>query len=105
MMPLGLESGATSVAATTTEADGLHNTFATGITTIPSQSSSSSSGFNPRSNWTAGYNTTNGSFVNLPSSPRTAFTVFTGGGESHRHINVPGMLPFLVFQVAVVSLL
>jgi hypothetical protein len=102
-VPRGMGSGTTSVAATNTNADGLHNTFATGIT-IPSQSNnSSSSGINPRSNFTASYNATNGSFANLPSSPRTAFTVFTG--DSHRHFNVPGMLPFLVFQVAVLSFL
>jgi hypothetical protein len=102
MVPLGMESGTTSVAATTTEADGPNNTFATGIT-LPSQSNNSSNGFDPRSNFTASSNTTNGSFANLPSSPRTAFTVFTG--DSHRHFNVPGMLSFLVFQVAVLSFL
>ncbi len=105
VLPLGMESSATSIAATTTEVGGLHSTLATEITGIPSQSNSSSSGFTPRSNWTAGYNMTNGSFVNSPSSPQTAFTVFTGDGTSHRHTNVPGMLPFLVFHVAVVSLL
>ncbi|KAB2099609.1 hypothetical protein AG0111_0g12076 [Alternaria gaisen] len=107
VLPLGMESGATSIAATTTEVGGLHSNsnLAPEITVIPSQSNSSSSEFTPRSNWTAGYNMTNGSFVNSSSSPRTALTVFTGDGTSHRHINVPGMLPFLVFHVAVVSLL
>lgn len=101
VVPLGNESG--SIAATSTEKGSPQSALATRITDTPRQSNNSSSDFVPRSNWTAGYNMTNGSFVNSPSSPRMAFTVFTGDGVSHMH--VPGMFPFLVFNVAVVSLL
>ncbi|KAH8726687.1 hypothetical protein GQ44DRAFT_152284 [Phaeosphaeriaceae sp. PMI808] len=104
-LSLGMESGYTSTAASTTEVGGLHSNLAPEVTGVPSQRNNASSSFTPRSNWTAGYNMTNGSFVNSSSSPRTALTVLTGDGTSHGHINVPGLLPFLVFHVAIVSLL
>jgi hypothetical protein len=103
-LPFGMESVATSIATTTTEEDCPHSTSARGVPAIPSQSNSTSSGFALRSNWTAGHNITNGSSANSPP-PRTAFTVLTGDSTSHSHTNVPGMLPFFVFNVAVLLLL
>ncbi|KAE9969422.1 hypothetical protein EG328_006870 [Venturia inaequalis] len=104
-MPFGMESVATSIATTTTEEDCSHSTSARGVPAIPSQSNGTSSGFAPRSNWTAGHNITNGSSANSPP-PRTAFTVLTAAdSKSHSHTNVPGMLPFFVFNVAVLLLL
>jgi hypothetical protein len=104
--PLGMESGSTSIAASTTGVGGLHSNLAPEVTGVPSQRNNAPSSFTPRSNWTASNNMTNGSFVILSSSPRTALTVLTDDGMSHGHTNVPRLLPFFfVFHIAIVSLL
>jgi hypothetical protein len=98
-----MESSSTSISVTKTQG-GLYSTMASGTKAVPSHGYNSSSTSPPLSNWTAGYNTTNGSFASLLSPSPTALTVFTGQGTLHRHIGMPGMAPLILFQIAVISL-
>jgi len=70
---------------------------------IPSSSYNSSNTSSPLSNWTIGYNSTNGSFTNT-LSPSSGLTIFTGEGTLHKHIRMVGIFPVVLFHIAVISL-
>ena len=96
---VNMESSTPLVSLNATE-DGLHTTMNSSSMVVPSYNSSTIA---PLSNWTAGYNNTNGSFSNSLSPSPTALTVFTGEGTLHRHAGMPGIFPFILFQIAVLS--
>lgn len=105
MGPTCITSSTQPIAETTAVKEELHKTMPKGTTAVPTLSNSSYSGFTPGTNWTAGHTTSNVSLIRSRSPPGTALRVFTGDGTMHRQVHRYGVLLFLAFQIAVVSLL
>jgi hypothetical protein len=105
-----LDEGLTSttISSTTTTQDvPPYNTLMSGSTAVPSYNYNSSITSLGMGNMTAGFSnvTTNGSFAAYlsPTLTPTAVTASTNMGTT-RHIHTPGLFPFILFQIAAISL-